>query len=131
MVRAINSLCVIFSDRENIPVDLEAEDVPSSINRDVALCFYRVTQESLRNIVKHSKATVVSITLKVVDHDIMLTVSDNGIGFVPQTVRQTPGIGLASMRERVDYINGTLHIISKPGAGSKIELVAPLEGGSR
>lgn len=131
LVRAINSLCVMFSDRENIPVDLEAEDVPSSINRDVALCFYRVTQESLRNIVKHSKATMVNITLKIVDNDIMLTIADNGIGFVPQTVRQTPGIGLASMRERVDYINGTLHIISKPGAGSRIELVAPLQGGSR
>ena len=74
---------------------------------------------------------MVNITLKIVNNDIMLTIADTGIGFVPQTVRQTPGIGLASMRERVDYINGTLRIISKPGAGSKIELVAPLEGGSR
>ena len=131
LVRAINSLCVMFSDRENIPVEIHGDEVPDTISKDVSLCFYRVIQESLRNIAKHAKAKHVTISLKVVGPEIFLAITDDGVGFVPQTVRQTPGIGLASMRERVDYINGTLKIISEPGGGSRIELSAPLEGGSR
>lgn len=130
LVRAVNSLCVMFSDRENIPVLLEADEVPVTLSRDVALCFYRVIQESLRNVAKHSKAKRVTVSLKIVSSRILLTIIDDGIGFVPQGVRQTPGIGLASMRERVDHINGSLSILSEPGAGTRIELSAPIESNS-
>ena len=66
---------------------------------------------------KHAKATQVSILLRGLDGHIFLRIKDNGIGFVPQGVRQTPGIGLASMRERLDYIKGSLSIKSEPGHG--------------
>jgi signal transduction histidine kinase len=128
LVRAVTSLCVRFSDRENIPVDFLHEHVPDVIRKDVALCLYRVIQESLRNVAKHAKATQVSILLRGLDGHIFLRIKDNGIGFVPQGVRQTPGIGLASMRERLDYIKGSLSIKSEPGHGTVIEISAPLGG---
>lgn len=130
LVRAVTSLCVRFSDRENIPVDFDHKDVPDLIREDVALCLYRVIQESLRNVAKHAKAKRVSVLLRGLDGNLFLTIVDDGIGFVPQGVRQTPGIGLASMRERVDYINGKLSVSSEPGKGTVIELSAPLEGGT-
>ena len=128
LVRAVTSLCVRFSDREDIPVDFLHEHIPDVIRKDVALCLYRVIQESLRNVAKHAKATQVSILLRGLDGHIFLRIKDNGIGFVPQGVRQTPGIGLASMRERLDYIKGSLSIKSEPGNGTVIEISAPLGG---
>ena len=128
LVRAVTSLCVRFSDRENIPVNFHHEHIPDVIRNDVALCLYRVIQESLRNVAKHAKATEVSILLRGLDGHIFLRIKDNGIGFVPQGVRQTPGIGLASMRERLDYIKGSLSIKSEPGNGTVIEISAPLVG---
>lgn len=130
LVRAVTSLCVRFSDRENIPVDFDHNDVPDVMRKDVALCLYRVIQESLRNVAKHAKAERVGILLWSSEGHIFLKIRDNGVGFVPQGVRQTHGIGLASMRERLDYINGTLSISSEPGNGTLIELSAPLEGGT-
>ena len=127
LIRAVNSLCVRFSDRENIPADFDHKDVPDVIREDVALCLYRVIQESLRNVAKHAKAKRVSILLRGLDGHIFLRIKDDGIGFVPRSVRQTPGIGLASMRERVDYINGSLTINSELGNGTVIELSAPLK----
>ena len=129
--RAVNSLCVMFSDREDIPIDFRSDEIPASIDKDVALCFYRVIQEGLRNIAKHSKARQVRIELRVMGPDIVLNMIDDGIGFVLQGVREIPGIGLASMRERVDYISGKLSISSEPGKGTMIHLSAPLEGGSK
>ncbi len=128
LVRAVTSLCVRFSDREDIPVDFLHEHIPDVIRKDVALCLYRVIQETLRNVAKHAKATQVSILLRGLDGHIFLRIKDNGIGFVPQGVRQTPGIGLASMRERLDYIKGSLSIKSEPGHGTVIEISAPLGG---
>ncbi len=128
LIRAVTSLCVRFSDRENIPVDFDHENIPDGIRKDVALCLYRVIQESLRNIAKHAKAKRVSILLRGLNGFVFLRIKDDGVGFIPQSVRQTPGIGLASMRERLDYIKGSLNIKSEPGKGTVIEISAPLGG---
>lgn len=128
LIRAVNSLCVMFSDRENIPIDLETEEIPVPIDKNISLCFYRVIQESLRNVAKHANAHKVTVSLKFVRPELVLKIRDDGKGFVPQGVREIPGIGLASMRERVDYINGSLKILSEPGKGTTVELSAPLEG---
>lgn len=127
LVRAIKSQCMSFSDRENISVDFHSQDIPEAIPEDISLCIYRIIQESLRNIAKHSRAGRVEVSLKGVPGNILLKVEDDGMGFVPQCAQHTPGIGLASMRERVQYVNGEFDIRSEPGKGTEIEVSVPLE----
>jgi signal transduction histidine kinase len=126
LVRAISSQCISFSDRENIPVDFDSQDIPETIPKEIALTIYRIIQESLRNIAKHSRAERVQISLKGLGHKILLEVKDDGMGFVPRCVRHTPGIGLASMRERVQFVNGDFDIRSEPGKGTEIRVSVPL-----
>lgn len=130
LVRAINSQCVMFSEREGIAVEFEEQNIADDIPKDTALCIYRVIQESLRNIAKHAQATRVEIFLQGRQGRIFLHIIDDGIGFVPQEARHTPGIGLASMRERVEYVDGQFAIRSEPGMGTMIEVSVPIAKGN-
>ncbi len=125
--RAVNSLCINFADRENIPVDCHFEPLPDDIPPQTSLCIYRVIQESLRNIAKHARARHVDISLKLSANHLLATIEDDGAGFEPKCARHTPGIGLASMRERVQYVKGEFTIQSEPGQGTVIELSIPLQ----
>ncbi len=129
LARAINSLCINFSDRENIPVGCHINGLPDDIPPDTALCVYRVIQESLRNIAKHAHARHVDIFLKRSANHLLATIEDDGAGFEPKCARHTPGIGLASMRERVQFVKGEFSIQSEPGQGTVIDLSVPLHRG--
>ena len=83
-------------------------------------------QESLRNIAKHARARHVDISLKLSANHLLATIEDDGAGFEPKCARHTPGIGLASMRERVQYVQGEFTIQSAPGQGTVIDLSVPL-----
>jgi len=126
LIRAVRSLCLRFSDREGIPVDCHLDLLPDDISPDTALCLYRVIQESLRNIAKHAHARHVDVFLKATAHHLLATIEDDGAGFEPKCARHTPGIGLASMRERVQYVQGEFTIQSAPGQGTVIDLSVPL-----
>ncbi|MDR0476484.1 MAG: histidine kinase [Desulfobulbaceae bacterium] len=126
LVRAVRSLCLRFADREGIPVNCHLDPLPDDIPPDIALCIYRVIQEGLRNIGKHAHARHADVFLKATADHLLATIEDDGIGFDPKRSRHTPGIGLASMRERVQYVQGTFTIQSAPGQGTVIELSAPL-----
>jgi signal transduction histidine kinase len=92
----------------------------------VALNLFRVTQEALQNIAKHSGANNVFVSLAVAEGSIRLTIQDDGKGFDPDSTKSKGGLGLISMTERARLIGGTLSITSKPGAGVSIELLVPL-----
>ena len=126
MERAVRSLCLNFSDRESLPVTCHINELPDDIPLDTALCIYRVIQEGLRNIAKHAHARHVDIFLKRSAHHLLATIEDDGAGFEPKCARHTPGIGLASMRERVQYVQGEFTIQSAPGQGTVIDLSVPL-----
>lgn len=123
---ALNALCRNFSDREGIQVDCRIEEIPDRLHLDTSLCLYRVTQEGLRNIAKHARARYVSISLEHGDGLLVLTIRDDGAGFKPQCAKLTPGIGLASMRERVQYAKGAFVIRSEPGQGTDITVSVPV-----
>ena len=127
--RAVSSLCINFSDRENIRVECHFDAIPGDISPDTALCVYRVIQESLRNIAKHARARHVDIFLNRSANHLLATIEDDGAGFEPKCARHTPGIGLASMRERVQYVKGEFTIQSEPGHGTVINLSVPLRRG--
>jgi signal transduction histidine kinase len=88
---------------------------------------YRVAQECLQNIAKHSRATRVNLSLSAADKSIRLCVADNGAGFCAETARNQPmSFGLAGMRERAALLGGTLAVRSAPGVGARITLQLPL-----
>jgi PAS domain S-box-containing protein len=129
LVRAIESECAMLLKRDNLQIAFVKENAPSRIPRDIALCLYRIVQESLRNITRHSRADCAEILLKAADNRICLTISDKGVGFDPLDVRLKPGLGLASMRERVHLIGGDFSIKTQPGQGTVINVCVPQTGG--
>lgn len=126
LVDAIDSECVRFAEREGIEVQFVPSEIPGTLPNNVSLGLYRVTQESLRNIGKHSKAKTAEVFLAVEDRTVKLSIRDSGIGFVPSQVRKKGGLGLASMEERMRLVQGRLSVTSQEGEGTRIDAEAPL-----
>jgi PAS domain S-box-containing protein len=126
LVDALKSECSNISQYEGLSVKFVTQKVNRKIPGDIALCIYRVAQHSLKNIVKHAKATEVSMSVVCDDSTICLKVEDNGIGFIPKQVKNKGGLGLVSMKERMRLIQGNLSIQSKPGKGTVIKIMASL-----
>jgi PAS domain S-box-containing protein len=131
LVDAIKSECASFSNREEIKIKYESINIPDAIPNDIALCIYRIMQESLRNIAKHAKVKRAEVSLVGRDNGIHLCIRDNGVGFDRAAVYSKGGLGLASMEERVRLIQGELSIQSRPGEGTVVELWVPLSGKSK
>jgi len=129
LVRAIESECAAFMRRENVEIIFRTEDIPAVIDKDIALCIYRVVQEGLKNVAAHSGAKNCEVVLKSVDDALCLSVSDDGVGFEPGEVRRKPGLGLSSMRERAQLVQGDFSIRSGPGQGAVIQICVPLRAG--
>ncbi len=101
------------------------ENVAATLPHDLTLCVFRVVQEALQNAVKHSGARDVSVHLKGSDATLTLTIVDDGTGFDVESV-WGKGLGLVSMRERMESIGGTIAIHSEPGAGTRLEAILPV-----
>jgi signal transduction histidine kinase len=102
------------------------DNVPSTLPSDLTLCLFRVAQEVLQNAIKYSKATKVSIHLDGRSNGVTLSIIDDGVGFDVDAVWHK-GLGLVSMRERVEAVSGALEIRSTPGAGTQITATVPLD----
>ncbi|MEE9143634.1 MAG: ATP-binding protein, partial [Candidatus Binatia bacterium] len=126
LVDAIASECVRFKETEGISVRFKSENIPEGLSKEISLCLYRVTQESLRNMAKHSQAKRAHVKLTGAKGDLILSVRDSGIGFSRNGVRGKAGLGLASMEERVRLIQGHLSIRSNPGKGTIIKVQVPI-----
>jgi NarL family two-component system sensor histidine kinase LiaS len=99
---------------------------PPDLSRRQQEAIYRVAQEALQNIVKHSGATRVMFSLRSDDRRIRLRVADNGAGFQEEKTGNKPtSFGLAGMRERAALIGGALAVRSAPGKGAEISLILP------
>jgi signal transduction histidine kinase len=97
----------------------------------VALCLYRIAQESLRNAGKHAGESTVHVTLRGTAGDLTLMVEDRGVGFDRETIQGKRGLGLVSMEERVRIVSGTLSVTSRPGDGTRVVARVPLDRISR
>jgi signal transduction histidine kinase len=126
LIKAVEAECAGFSKREGIEVLFNHENIPRVIPKDVSLSLYRIIQEGLRNISKHACAEHASVSLQGVDHDVLLSVQDDGIGFDWAEAKENPGLGFSSMRERARLIRGELSIKSEPEKGTVITVRAPL-----
>ncbi len=99
----------------------------SALSVEICLAVYRILQESLTNIAKHSEATQVQIQIHETQDQIQMLIRDNGKGFDPQQNRT--GFGLQGMEERVRGLQGSFQIRSQPGQGCEIRCVIPIEEG--
>jgi len=126
LVAALNALCTEFQDHHSIEVHFVEESVPRGISRDVALCLFRIAQEALQNITKHSRANLAEVRVAGIDKRIHLSISDQGMGFDPGVVSKQGGIGIRSMEERIRLVGGQLAIHSRPMEGTRIDVWAPV-----
>lgn len=130
---ALRDLVQTFGQRENIEVAVSFNRIPGQLPKAIATCLYRVVQESLRNVAKHSRASEAAVALSGSRLGLGLSVRDTGRGFAPdRTTSPThQGLGLRSMQERLRLVNGVLNVQSRPGHGTKVCAWIPFsEGGS-
>jgi PAS domain S-box-containing protein len=118
--------CEELSNRHGVTIDVHFEHIPKTLPREISLCLYRVVQEALQNVVKHSGARHADVSLNSQIDTLNLTVKDSGAGFNPHEAIRGRGLGLTSMKERMKVIGGQLSIHSQLGRGTIIHAVVPL-----
>jgi signal transduction histidine kinase len=128
LVASLESLQREFST-SGLAVTFMHEDVPAGLSYDLALCIYRIVQEGIRNAAKHSGAQLVSVRLGGNGEELVLTIADDGRGFDANVI-QGKGLGLISMRERLDPLGGALTIHTRPGRGTRLEITVPIHPAS-
>lgn len=118
---ALRGFCREVQAAHHLRVGFRAVGVARSLPNDISLCIYRIAQESLQNVIKHSGASAANVDLTVTDNILRLVITDNGSGFDTQLARSRESLGLISMQERIRAVDGTLTVDSVPDAGTKIE----------
>ncbi|MDQ2711440.1 MAG: histidine kinase [Acidobacteriota bacterium] len=127
LAAALRTHCSEFNAVYEIKADSVVDPDPISLPSEVALCLYRVCQESLRNVVKHSQGTDAHVRVKAGKDFVELSVTDNGAGFDVNAIKTRGGLGLLSMKERVRLLGGTLDLSSRPNSGTVLKASIPLK----
>ena len=96
------------------------------MNTDIATAVFRIFQESLTNVLRHSKATEVISFFRMEDDVVTLFIEDNGIGFKDYEIKNKKTLGLLGMQERIQLINGTYEINGNMGKGTSVIITVPL-----
>ena len=126
LAAAVETLAQTFERRSGVHVTLAVSDPDLRVAPLHATAIYRIVQESLTNIGKHSRAGNVEISIAKGEDRITLTVSDDGVGFAPDAARKPQSYGLLGIRERAYLLRGEAHVASEPGKGTTITVVLPL-----
>lgn len=120
---AVEELVKQIIQQHRISIEVESIGRDKVLPSEVALCLFRVAQEALNNVIRHSKATSATIKLEVLDGLACLRVQDSGIGF--EVSGMPDGIGLVNMRERLRLVGGLFKVESTPGSGTSISATVP------
>jgi PAS domain S-box-containing protein len=126
LLSALKALCRDISQQGGVPIDFTHEGVPGSIDPNLSLCVYRITQEALHNVARHSHAADAHVRLAADAQHLILDIADSGVGFDVRT--NSPGLGLISMRERASLLRGEVVVDTFPGRGTRIGVRVPLRG---
>lgn len=121
---ALEILADEMAQDDQLTVRVLVEGAPK-LTRDQALCFYRVAQEGLRNVVKHAAATEAAVRLRATHDGTTLEVVDGGLGYDISARKARPGLGVTSMQERVTLFGGTLSVVTAPGHGTRLTAWLP------
>jgi signal transduction histidine kinase len=126
LVAAVRGFCKEFALAHELAIEFTERDVPRTVSADAALCLYRIAQEALHNVAKHSGGTAAKVELTRDDRHLRLVVADDGAGFDPQAARTNGSLGLVSMSERARFVGGRLSVESRPGTGTRVEVRVPI-----
>ena len=127
IVAALRSFCQEFSEKRSVNINFTHDNVPKELSGDIPLCLFRIAQEAVYNALKHSGTRDFAVHLCGAENHIELEVRDDGAGFDPKSTAAHQGLGLISMRERVNLIGGTFSVESSPDGGTTVRVRISLE----
>lgn len=122
---ALNNFCREFATRNSMRIQFTSACLTCKLPEEAALCLFRVAQEAIRNVHKHSGCREALVELDEISGSLRLRISDRGSGFDPISAEATQGLGLLSMEERLRSMGGELFVHSRPGGGTCIEACIP------
>jgi signal transduction histidine kinase len=122
----LQDLCETHEERYSSTVQFSTRNIPEHIPEPISVALYRIVQEGMQNIAKHSQAKSINIALIGGTAALELTLRDSGVGFDTQQHRPGSGIGLISMAQRAKLAGGSFEIQSHPGRGTRIHVSVPL-----
>ena len=125
LVPALSNFCKDFAARNGMEIEFYHDSLPHKPPQDAALCLFRVAQEAIRNVQKHSGTHRALVQLDENSGSLRLRVSDHGAGFDAESNEHVQGLGLLSMQERLHSLGGELFVHSRPGGGTCIEACIP------
>jgi len=128
---ALGRLTDRLAEETGVAASAAVTGTPRPLSPDAEVTLLRVTQEALANVRKHARAGRVALTLSYMDGEAALDVRDDGVGFVGvDGSGPNGGLGLHSMRERVEALGGRLAVESAPGAGTTVAVTVPVQEGT-
>jgi two-component system NarL family sensor kinase len=132
---ALRSFATGFAERSGISVKVKIKRGFGPLSQDMEIALFRVVQESLTNVHRHSKSRVAKITLEQVRGKVRVTIEDRGVGMPPASSASgwnpPVGVGIAGMRERVKQLGGIFDVRSEPGRGTAISVELPISRSSK
>lgn len=117
---AIRELAESMATRNQWQLELQLPTIPMVLTLVIDEVIYRIVQESLTNIERHAEATTVTVTLTLLNEQLVLRIADDGCGFAPEAVDRNTQFGLLGMQERARLVDGVLTVESTPGRGSTV-----------
>jgi len=123
---ALRNFCREFAQRNSMDIQFTTAPSTCKLPEEAALCLFRVAQEAIRNVQKHSQCSKALVELEEVAGSLRLRVTDRGAGFDPASPEASQGLGLLSMEERLRSMGGELFVHSCPGGGTCIEAAIPV-----
>ncbi len=127
LVKAIEAMVAKITASSGLRVTLDIDGLDAALPTEARLDLYRVVQEALNNIIKHSGASEVRITAEGSEKTLHLCIEDNGCGFDSTRLQRGSGFGLTSIRQRMKTLRGEIRLRSTPGRGTTIELIIPAD----
>lgn len=124
LVPAVEELCNAINDSKRLQVKLITFGMDARPDNNVEVVLYRVVQELLSNILKHAKASLVTVQIGRVEQELTVSVEDNGIGFDPDLAQK--GMGLKNIEARVNGLNGSVHFDTGKGNGTSVIIEVPV-----
>jgi PAS domain S-box-containing protein len=126
LVASLRGFCKEFAAAHEMAIEFADRSVPRTVPEDTALCLYRIAQEALHNVIKHSGGTAAKVELAMERGELRLVIADDGVGFDPKTMRTNGSLGLVSMGERARFVHGLLLVESHAGKGTRVEVRVPI-----
>jgi signal transduction histidine kinase len=121
---ALDAYLPRFEKQTGIVTKCVKDGVGREVDRSLAIHLYRVMQEALNNVARHSKSPTAAVRLRFLKDSVVLEVEDRGVGFGNRE-RERQGMGLVSMRERAEMVNGRVEFLDREGGGALVRLTAP------